>query len=75
MLTQHDIDTVEGMISKNSNSLKNELKNDILQFKDDILTEIIHLRDDFAVLTGYRDSIENHETRIDELEKHVYPSK
>jgi len=71
MITQQDIKTIQSMIDTNHQSLKN----DILQFKDEILTEIVHLRDDFAILTGYRDSLEDHEQRIDELEKHVYPSR
>jgi hypothetical protein len=47
------------------------LRNDIVQFKDDILHEIVDLRDDITVATGYRDSLENHEQRITTLEKHV----
>ncbi len=45
------------------------VKEDIIQFKDDILHEIIDLRDDITVTTGYRDMIENHEQRITDLEK------
>lgn len=79
MLTQHDEKTIVSIVQKEVRkevgSAKRELKNDILQFKDDILTEIIKLRDDLAVTMGYRDKIEDHDTRIDELEKHVYSSK
>jgi len=43
-------------------------KEDIIDFKDSILTEIIKLREDVAVVTGYRDLIEDHEKRIEKLE-------
>ncbi|MBP9691464.1 hypothetical protein KBD81_05300 [Candidatus Woesebacteria bacterium] len=75
MLTQEDTETILDIVQREVNSSKKELKNDILQFKDDILTEILHLRDDIAVITGYRSRIEEHEERIDELEKHVYSSR
>lgn len=45
-----------------------KVKEDIIQFKDDILHEIVNLRDDVTVTTGYRDMIEDHETRIIKLE-------
>lgn len=51
------------------------LKNDIYRFKDEILHEIVDLRDDFAVLTGYRDMIEDHETRIFHIENKKIPIK
>lgn len=75
MLTQQDKDTIQSMIQESKTELRDELHNDILQFKDDILNEIIKLRDDIAITTGYRDKIEDHDARIDELEKHVYSSK
>lgn len=71
MLTSQDKNVVRDIIKEEVR----ELKDDMLQFKDDILTEIIRLRDDIAVTTSYRDTIEDHEARIDELEKHVYSSK
>jgi len=75
MLTQQDERTILRIVKTEINKSKLELKDDILQFKDDILTEIRALRDDGAVITGYSDRIENHDTRIDELEKHVYSSR
>ena len=43
-------------------------KNDIILFKDQILYKIQKLRDDVAIVIGYRDMIEDHETRIGNLE-------
>lgn len=45
------------------------LKDGILEFKDQILHEIVKMREDFEVLTGYRGLIEDHEVRIKRLEK------
>ena len=48
------------------------LKEDIVDFKDSILTEIIKLREDVAVVTGYRGLIEDHDKRIEKLETVFY---
>ncbi len=48
------------------------LKNDIIDFKDSILTEIIKLREDITVVIGYSDRIEDHDQRIEKLETAVY---
>jgi hypothetical protein len=55
-------------INQSNDALKKELKNDILQFKDDILGEIVKLREEVAVVNGYRDKIENHEERLEAIE-------
>lgn len=60
MLTKTDITKLKGIFA---------LKDDLVKFKDEILSEIIKLRDDITVVIGYRDMIENHELRITKLEK------
>lgn len=45
------------------------LENTLIEFKDAILGEIKSLREDIAIVTGYRDMIEDHETRIEKLEQ------
>jgi len=52
-------------------SFKEEIKDDIYRFKDEILGEIQNLRDDMQVTKGYGDRIENHEERITSLEQPV----
>lgn len=47
-------------------------KNDLVEFKDSILGEIIKLREDIEVIIGYRDTIEDHDQRIEKLETVVY---
>lgn len=49
---------------------KNEFKNIVIGFKDEILKEIQNLRVDVTIVTGYKDQIEDHEDRITKLEKH-----
>ena len=41
----------------------------IKKFKDEILHEIVALRKDISVVSGHRDMLKNHETRIEKLEK------
>lgn len=45
------------------------VKDDIVSFKDEILKEIQDLRADVAITTGYRDMIEDHDQRIEVLER------
>lgn len=67
MLTKIDINKLrEAFVTKDEFK---DLKNDIVTFKDEILHEIIKLRDDITVVIGYRDMIEDHEQRIIKLEK------
>ena len=47
-------------------------KDDLINFKDAILNEIIKLREDVTVVIGYRDLIEDHDKRIEKLETTVY---
>lgn len=50
------------------------LKDDLITFKDQILTEIKKLREEVAVVIGYKDQIEDHETRIEKLEGVLEPN-
>lgn len=52
-----------------------KLENDIVQFKDDILHEIVDLRDDITVVTGYRKMLEDHDHRIVKIETKVFSVK
>lgn len=46
-------------------------KSDLVSFKDAILKEIRDLRDEIALVLGYRDTIENHDKRLDRIDKHL----
>ena len=50
-------------------------KKDIIEFKDAILKEIRDMRDEIALVIGYKDQIEDHEDRIEVLEKSAVASR
>lgn len=66
MITDKDISKLKQVFATKDDLKK--VSEDIVQFKDDILTEIVKLRDDITVVVGYRDMIEDHEARISKLE-------
>lgn len=77
MITDHDIEKLKKVFATKEDLkefvTKGDLKqfvtkNDIISFKDQILHEIQKLRDDVAIVVGYRDMIEDHEIRIGTLE-------
>ncbi|MEK7633626.1 MAG: hypothetical protein AAB437_02170 [Patescibacteria group bacterium] len=47
-------------------------KDDLIDFKDSILSEIIKLREDITIIIGYRDMVEDYDQRIEKLEIVVY---
>lgn len=49
--------------------LEKRINFSILSFKDEILHEIKGLREEIALVIGYKDQIEDHEVRIEALEK------
>lgn len=59
---------VAKMIDMN-NETRKELRNDILTFKDEILHEIVKLREDNQMIIAQRQRIEDHEERIEKLER------
>lgn len=71
MLTKTDLSKLEEKFAT-KNDLESgvkSLKDIIVEFKDAILHEIQGLRQDVAIVTGYKDQIEDHETRIEAIEK------
>lgn len=49
-------------------------KDDLIKFKDEILGEIVDLRADSAIDSGLHDKVEDHEVRIEKLEKKIVTS-
>jgi len=47
-------------------------RDDLIDFKDEILHELQGIRTDMDILTGYKDEIEDHDVRIERLEKHLH---
>ncbi|OGK46813.1 hypothetical protein A3A93_06150 [Candidatus Roizmanbacteria bacterium RIFCSPLOWO2_01_FULL_38_12] len=52
-----------------------KLNDDIYLLKDEIIGEVKHMQDEFSILTGYRDMIEDHDVRIVKLENNVLKNK
>lgn len=73
MITNADIKKLKTVFATKEElqQLEKRLTNNIIEFKDEILHEIVALREDMAVVTGYRDMLENHEQRIEKVEKAV----
>ncbi len=59
---------LEERLEKKFNGKIDTLKQDLVKFKDEILHEIISLRDEVTIVVGYRGMLEDHETRLDKLE-------
>lgn len=74
MITDADIKKMKKVFSTKEDlqQLEKKLTNNIVEFKDEILHEIIALREDITVITGYRDMLEDHDKRIEKLEITVY---
>jgi len=66
--TKNDLTTTATDIVELINAFRQELKDDIVSFKDEVLHEILALRDEITMIQGRRDMLENHEQRITELE-------
>ena len=77
MITESDIRKIKDSLSdtfatKNELQMaKNDLKNDLVNFKDALLHEILAMRDELSVVLGYREQIEDHEHRLEKLEKKI----
>lgn len=73
MLTKSDIHQIRELftelLTQAFTVVKKELKEEIVIFKNEILKEIQGLREEVAVVTGYKDQIEDHEERITSIEK------
>lgn len=55
-------------VSEDLKSQHKEIRNDILNFKDEIIGEIQDLKQESSVTSSYRKLIANHESRISTLE-------
>lgn len=69
MITDEDITKLKTIFATKDDLKKYANKNDIIEFKDIILKEIRDMRDEVVLVIGYKDQIEDHEDRIELLEK------
>jgi len=73
MITKNDIKKLENVFATKEElkAGQKSLEDKIISFKDAILKEIKDMRDDIAIIVGYRDTIEEHEERIEKIERHI----
>lgn len=77
MFTKQDFERLKELFATKDDlkgikqEIKEEIKEEIIIFKDEILHEIVAFREEMAVIIGYSDRIENHDQRIEKLEKVV----
>lgn len=80
MLTRNDIKVLKEIFATKKDlekfSTKDDLNNfalkeDLITFKDEILHEIQGMRQELIIIIGYKDQIEDHEVRLEKLEKNL----
>ena len=67
-LTKKDLRLIREIVHKEVHIEIKPFRGEILQFKDDILTEVRSLREEMSIVVGYRGLIENHEERLEVVE-------
>ena len=60
-----------GQLKEEMSQLREEIKDRIYKSEDKILKELADMRDELIITSGYSDRLENHEERIESLEKQV----
>ena len=60
-----------GQLREEMSQLREEIKDRIYKSEDKILKELADMRDELIITSGYSDRLENHEERIESLEKQV----
>jgi hypothetical protein len=71
MITDKDVSKLEKKFATKDDLKKYASKEDMVNFKDEILHEIKGLREEISIVIGYKDEIEDHDYRIERLEKHT----
>ncbi len=71
MLTKQDKQWIKAEIDESAHETKSVLRSELLSFKDEILHEIRGMREELAIVIGYRQHIENHDERIEKIEHHL----
>jgi len=71
MLTQKDFDEIEEIIDKKLEEKIKFLptKDEFFSKMDGLMGEVKAIREEQAVISGYKNQLENHETRITKLEE------
>lgn len=65
-------DVFRDVLKQEIQSSEKRFENKVLEFKDAILKEIKDMRDEVAIVGVSRDMIEDHDQRIETIEKHLH---
>lgn len=70
MLTQKDLDEINKLIDKKFDEKLKYLptKDEFFGAMDKLMKELKAMREEVTVVTGYKDQIEDHETRLGKVE-------
>lgn len=68
----YHIDDMRALIKNVLKEEKVATTDNLVTFKDEILHELQAIRDNQELITGYKDQIENHDLRIEHIEKHLH---
>lgn len=60
------------VLKEEMQSLEKRFENKVLEFKDAILHEIAKMRDEVTIVGGQRDMLEDHDQRIETIEKQLH---
>lgn len=60
------------VLKEEMQSLEERFENKVLEFKDAILHEIAKMRDEVTIVGGQRDMLEDHDQRIETIEKQLH---
>lgn len=74
MLTQKDIDSIRKIIDGELETVRGQIKllptrDEFFTKMDEVVGELKTVREEQAVLSGYKDQLEDHEGRITKLEE------
>lgn len=82
MLNKSDITQIRTVVREEVTTAKENLvdkktftgfKDKILNLLDKVMGELKAIREEQTIITGYKDQIEDHETRIEKLEEVLQP--
>lgn len=77
MLTKSDLKSVQELFNDFAETLKKEIKDNVITRLDKVIGELKTIRDEQTIMVGkqseHTDTLEDHDTRIEKLEKILDP--
>ena len=70
-LTRNDLQAIRSLVKDEVEASEKRTESKMIQFKDEILNEVKGLRQEVTIVVGYKDQIEEHEDRLNTVDKHL----